>query len=89
MRSARQIATLTDQINMYIASKEAPLTLENLDLKDALLNIKNEFSQRLRLRDIKWSEPDNLPFIRADRVSLDRGLQEPRGQQPEIRRRRS
>ena len=72
MKSARQIATLTDQINMYIASKEAPLTLENLDLKEALSSIKGEFSQQLRLRRIKWSEPDNLPFIRADRVSLER-----------------
>ncbi len=72
MKSARQIATLTDQINMYIASKESPLTLEDLDLKETLSSIKDEFSRQLRFRHIKWTEPDNLPPIRADRLSLER-----------------
>ncbi len=72
MKSARQIATLTEQINMFIASKEAPVSVEALNLKEALSNIKNEFAQQLRLRKIHWSEPDDLPVIRGDRVSLDR-----------------
>jgi len=72
MQAAQQIATLTEMINMFIASKEAPMNIEELDLKEALECIREGFSEQLKLRHIKWSEPEHLPVIRADGVSLGR-----------------
>jgi light-regulated signal transduction histidine kinase (bacteriophytochrome) len=72
MQSAQQIATLTQGINMFISSKEAPMNMEELDLREALAWIRNEFSEQLQLRHIRWSEPEHLPVIRVDRVSLER-----------------
>jgi len=72
MKSAQQIATLTEMINLFISSKEAPMNIEDLDLKEGLACIRDEFSEQLQLRRIQWSEPDHLPVIRVDRVSLER-----------------
>jgi signal transduction histidine kinase len=72
MQSARQIATLTERINMFIASKEAPVNMEEVDLGEALACIRNEFWEQLQSRHIYWSEPESLPVVRVDRVSLER-----------------
>ena len=72
MKSAEQIMTLTERINMFISSKEAPMNIEDLDFKEALASIRDEFSEQFQLRHIRWSEPDHLPVIRVDRVSLER-----------------
>jgi signal transduction histidine kinase len=72
MQAAQQIATLSEMIIMFISSKEAPMNIEELDLKAALRCIREEFSERLRLRHIKWSEPEDPPVIRADEVSVGR-----------------
>ena len=72
MNSAQQIVTLTEMINMFISSKEAPMRIRDLDLKEVLACIRGEFSEQLRSRQINWSEPDHLPVIRVDRVSLER-----------------
>ena len=72
MEAAQQIATLSEMIIMFISSKEAPMNIEELDLKAALRCIREEFSERLRLRHIKWSEPEDPPVIRADEVSVGR-----------------
>ena len=72
MKSAQQIVTLTEMINMFISSKEAPMHIQDLDLKEVLACIRDEFSEQLQSRHIHWSEPDHLPVIRADRVSVER-----------------
>ncbi|VBB42890.1 ATPase/histidine kinase/DNA gyrase B/HSP90 domain protein [uncultured Desulfatiglans sp.] len=72
MKAAQQIATLTEMINMFIAAKEVPMNIEELDLKKALACIREGFSEQLESRHIKWSEPEHLPVIRADEVSLGR-----------------
>ncbi|MCF8127684.1 MAG: response regulator [Deltaproteobacteria bacterium] len=74
MQSARQIATLTEGINAFIASKEAPMNLMDLELEKTVIRIGHEFSERLRLRNIKWSFSERLPVIHADSLSLDRVL---------------
>jgi signal transduction histidine kinase len=74
MQAAQQIATLTEMIHMFIASKEAPMNIEEQDLKETIECIRDGFSEQLKLRHIKWSEPEHLPVIRADGVSLGRVL---------------
>ena len=74
LKSAEQIAALVEQINIFISAKEAPLTIERLALKEVLQMIREEFSTELNLREIRWSEPDDIPEIKADRLSIIRAL---------------
>jgi K+-sensing histidine kinase KdpD len=46
----------------------------DLDLEKTVTRINDEFSERLQLRNIKWSCPERLPVIHADRLSLERVL---------------
>ena len=74
LKTAEQIAALVGQINVFISTKEAPLTIERLELEEVLLVIREEFSSQLSIRGIRWSEPDYIPQIKADRLSIIRAL---------------
>jgi PAS domain S-box-containing protein len=74
LKTAEQIAALVDQINVFISTKETPLAIEKLRLKEVLQVIWEEFSTRLNIREIAWSEPDDIPEIEADRLSIIRAL---------------
>jgi PAS domain S-box-containing protein len=74
LKTAEQIAALVGQINVFISTKEAPLTIERLNLKEVLQVIREEFSSQLSLRGIRWSVPDYIPQIKADRLSIIRAL---------------
>jgi signal transduction histidine kinase len=50
------------------------LTIERLELKEVLQVIREEFSTQLNIRQIRWLEPDGIPEIRADRLSIIRAL---------------
>ena len=72
MKSAQQIATLAEMINVFISSKESPMHIEYVDTKEVVACIRDEFSERIQSRHIHWSAPEHLPVIRVDRVSLER-----------------
>ena len=72
LKAAEQIASLAEKINLYISAKETRLTFETIRLKEILSMVKEEFSPRLGLQRITWLEPEELPEIRADRLSLIR-----------------
>lgn len=74
LKAAEQIAALVEQINVFISTKEAPLTIERLELKEVLQVIREEFSSQLSIREIRWSEPDYIPEIKADRLCIIRAL---------------
>jgi len=74
LTASKQIAALVERINIYIATKETPLNIETVKLKEILRMIREEFSAELNIRRIKWSEPEHLPEIRADRLSILRIL---------------
>jgi PAS domain S-box-containing protein len=74
LKTAEQIAALVGQINVFISTKEAPLTIERLNLKEVLQVIREEFSSQLSLRGIRWSVPDYIPQIKADRLCIIRAL---------------
>ena len=74
LKTAEQIAALVGQINVFISTKEAPLTIERLGLKEILQAIREEFSTQLNIRQIRWLEPDGIPGIKADRMSIIRAL---------------
>jgi PAS domain S-box-containing protein len=74
LKAAEQIAALVEKINVFISTKEAPLTVERLELKEILQVVREEFSPQLNIREIRWLEPDDIPEIKADRLSIIRAL---------------
>jgi light-regulated signal transduction histidine kinase (bacteriophytochrome) len=74
LRASEQIATLIEQIHVFISTKETPLNIEQVDVKQILQIVRDEFSSRLNIRQIRWLEPESMPAIRMDRLSLLRIL---------------
>lgn len=74
LKSSEQIAALVEQINVFISTKEAPLAIEVVELKEVLQVIKEEFFPQFDKRGIRWSEPGENPEIKADRLSIIRAL---------------
>jgi PAS domain S-box-containing protein len=72
LKSAEQVDTLAKNINIFISTKETPLQVEKINLKDIFQIIKSEFRDEFRLRRIEWMEPPNSPIIAADKLSLIR-----------------
>ncbi len=69
-KTSEHIVGLVDDINAYIVTRETPLSLEKINVKEIIELTRNEFSSRLKQRHIKWSEPETLPEITADKMSL-------------------
>jgi len=74
MTAAEQIADLAWKINVYISTKEIPLSVVSVKLKEILQMVRDEFSAQLDLRAIQWMEPESMPEIRVDRLSVLRVL---------------
>ncbi len=75
MKSAEKMTVLVEKINTYITTKESPLEMENVNVKEITEEIREQFCSKLDTRGIKWSEPDILPEITADRLSILRVFQ--------------
>jgi len=74
LHASEQITYLVENINLYINTKEMPIRFEVLRLSDICRIIREEFSTHISLRGIKWSEPDENPQIKADRLSILRAM---------------
>lgn len=74
LNASEQVASLVNNINVYISAKEMPKTIERVNLKEILQAIREEFSTQMQIRQIAWSEPHEAPEIRADRLSILRIL---------------
>jgi PAS domain S-box-containing protein len=74
IRSAEQINNLVAQINVYILTKEVPLNIKKVNLKEVLQIVHDEFSNQINIRGLKWSEPEKIPDIRIDRLAVIRVL---------------
>ena len=72
LKTSEQMVTLVENINAYIMAKETSLDFEKIKMKEIMETIRNEFSTRLKQRQIKWSEPEVLPEIIANRLALIR-----------------
>ena len=70
LRASVHVAALIEEINVYIATKESPLKIEKINLKDILQIVRDEFSPRLVVRQIKWLEPDAMVRVEADKLSI-------------------
>jgi PAS domain S-box-containing protein len=72
--ASEQIVALVDQINIFIAAKEVPLNLETVEVGEILTRIREDFSPQFQVRQIEWIEPERIPPIIADRLSVFRIL---------------
>jgi len=74
MKASEHIASLVEKINLYIKTKEVPLSIEKVRLKDIVDTVKEEFAPELAGRQIRWLEPERIPEVYADRTSMVRVL---------------
>ncbi len=74
LKASEHVAALVEKVNIYIATKEASLSLENINFKDILQIVRDEFSWQLNIRQIEWLQPEITIEIRADRLSILRVL---------------
>jgi len=70
LRASVHVAALVEKINVYIATKESPLKIEKINIKDILEIVRDEFSPRLAVRQIKWLEPEAMVEVKADKLSI-------------------
>ena len=70
MKASEHIVELAEKINMFIATKETPLTIESVKVGEILKMLKEEFSVRLGSHSVGWFEPEAEIEVRADRLSL-------------------
>ncbi len=72
LKASEQMVSLVDDINSYIVTKETPLNIEKINMKEIMKEIRDEFCGILEGRKILWSEPEAMPEIWADRIALSR-----------------
>ena len=72
VKASEQIGALVKQINVYISTKESPLSIEPFKVKELFGTVHDEFSAEIGTRGILWIEPDTSAEVRADRLSLVR-----------------
>jgi PAS domain S-box-containing protein len=72
LKAAKHLTALVEAINVYIATKEAPLKIEQVDMSSICSELKEEFSLRLSELKVNWVEAGAMPEIRADRLSMIR-----------------
>ena len=70
LKLSEHVAALVEQINVFIATKETSLLIEQLELKNILRILRDEFSARLSIRQIDWVAPESTVDFKADRLSL-------------------
>ena len=71
-KTSALIEELVNHINAFISTREAPLSLEKIPMDAVVEVIRDEVSERLEAAGIKWSQPEQLPEIKADRLSMIR-----------------
>jgi light-regulated signal transduction histidine kinase (bacteriophytochrome) len=63
---------LIEEIVTYVKTKEAPFNFETLNPKEIIDQIHKEFETTIANRQITWSEPEEIPQVKADRLALIR-----------------
>ena len=79
LKASEHIAALVDKINVYIATKEARLSIETINIAEILQMLKDEFSARLSIRQIDWLKPETSDRDQGRSAVHATSLQEFRG----------
>jgi light-regulated signal transduction histidine kinase (bacteriophytochrome) len=75
LKASEQVVTLVDGINTYVKSKEALPHLEKVKVKEIIESVRNEFADALSRRRIRWTQPETLPEVVADKLGMQRIFQ--------------
>ncbi|MBW1829657.1 MAG: hypothetical protein JRI74_09585 [Deltaproteobacteria bacterium] len=70
LKASEQLATLVEQINVYISTKEAPQIIETVNSNQVFDTVRDEFSDQILVRQISWTQPEKLLEINVDRLSI-------------------
>jgi light-regulated signal transduction histidine kinase (bacteriophytochrome) len=70
IKESNQTLSLIEEIHEFIKTKETPFTPEDLDPKEIIRQVREEFDKALASRQLTWSEPEFIPRIKADKLSL-------------------
>lgn len=70
IKASEQALKLIEEVNVYIKTREMPLDFELISPKDILRIVKDEFEALLSVRQITFREPETIPDIVADRLSI-------------------
>ncbi len=74
LKASEHVASLAEEINVFVSAKESPLKLEKLHFNEILDMVREEFSARLSLRRVTWTQDNSIPDICADRIAMLRVL---------------
>jgi len=74
IKEADQIATLVEKVNQFIATRESPLTIEEIPVKELFQTNKDEFAARLSEHLVTLLEEETAAVVRGDRLALIRVL---------------
>ncbi|MDY0041670.1 MAG: PAS domain S-box protein [Desulforhabdus sp.] len=72
LKASEHVATLVEQINFYVAAKEAQIVIEKINVNEILRMVHDEFSAQLSLRQLDWYDFDVPVRIKGDRLSIHR-----------------
>ena len=72
MRTAEHMVALVEKINAYIAAREAVMRMEQVDIVELLSGIRDESSDVLKERGVRWVQPKEAAEVTADRTALAR-----------------
>jgi len=70
MKTAEHMVAVVEKLNAYIKTKEDLFNFERIKVKEVVETIRSQFATVFKQRRIKWSEPESLPEIVADRLAL-------------------
>ncbi len=70
LKGVEQVAALVEEINTFIKAKETLFHFEPADLLEILHVVREEFDPLLSLRGISWTEPECMPPMYLDRLSM-------------------
>jgi light-regulated signal transduction histidine kinase (bacteriophytochrome) len=71
-KAADEIERFTRDINEYIKHRKVVLNVKRTDLKRILSRVRREFLPLLEERNIRWTEPETLPWVMVDQMAITR-----------------
>jgi len=70
IKASEQALKLIEEVNIYIKTREMPLDFESINPKDIIRTVRDEFGALLSVRQISFREPEIIPEVRADALSI-------------------
>jgi signal transduction histidine kinase len=74
MKASADILCLVEQINTYIATREIPIRIKLVSIKEIFAELREEFDPALRQRQIKLLVPPTLPGVVGDPLCITRAF---------------